>query len=97
MKYNFIMSAIMSLHTSMLLRYKTFFDIKRSMLLRMREDEFLNFLTSSRTISRPDPGYILNPFSPTCATFLVKLCNLISRQAIDLERCSNPLRIQQVL
>jgi len=39
----------------------------------------------------------VNPFSPTCTTFLVELCNPITRQAIELESCSNPLRIQQVL
>jgi len=39
----------------------------------------------------------LNPFSPACATFLAELCNPIIRQAIELESCSNPLRIKQVL
>jgi len=38
-----------------------------------------------------------NPFSPACATFLVELCNPITHQAIELESCPNPLRIQQVL
>ena len=38
-----------------------------------------------------------NPLSPVCATFLVELCNPISRQAKELESCSNPLGIQQVL
>jgi len=38
-----------------------------------------------------------NPLSPACATFLVKFCNPITRQAIELESCSNLLRIQQVL
>jgi len=38
-----------------------------------------------------------NPFSPACATFLAELCNPITRQAIELESCSKPLRIQQVL
>jgi len=37
------------------------------------------------------------PLSPAFATFLVELCNPITRQAIELESCSNPLRIQQVL
>jgi len=37
-----------------------------------------------------------NPFGPVCATFLVEVCNPITRQAIELESCSNPLRIQQV-
>jgi len=37
------------------------------------------------------------PLSPACATFLAELCNPITRQAIELESCSNPLRIQQVL
>jgi len=34
-----------------------------------------------------------SPFSSTCATFLAELCNLITRQAIELESCSYPLRI----
>ena len=38
-----------------------------------------------------------NLLSPACATFLVELCNPITRQAIELQSCSNPLRIQQVL
>jgi len=44
-------------------------------------------------------GYIniFNPFSTVCATFLAELCNPITPQAIELESCSNPLRIQQVL
>jgi len=42
-------------------------------------------------------GLKVNPFSPTCATFLAELCNPITRQAIELESCSNPLRIQKVL
>jgi len=36
-------------------------------------------------------------FSPTETTFHAELCNPITRQAIELESCSNPLRIQQVL
>ena len=39
----------------------------------------------------------LNPLSPACATFLAELCNPITRQAIELESFSNPLRIQPVL
>jgi len=35
--------------------------------------------------------------SPAKATFLPELCNPITRQAIELSSCSNPLRIQQVL
>jgi len=46
--------------------------------------------------STPRP-VILNPFSPSCATFLAELCTPVTRQAIKLESCSNPLRIQQVL
>jgi len=38
-----------------------------------------------------------NPFSPVRATFLAELCNPMTRQAIELESCSNPQRIQQVL
>jgi len=38
-----------------------------------------------------------NPFSPACATFLAELCNPITYQTIELESCSNSLRIQQVL
>jgi len=38
-----------------------------------------------------------DPFSPACATFLAELCNPITRQAIELQSCSNPLRMQQVL
>jgi len=34
--------------------------------------------------------------SPAKTTFLAELCNRITRQAIELESCSNPLRIQQV-
>ena len=39
----------------------------------------------------------LNPLSPACATFLAELCNPITRQAIEVESFSNPLRIQPVL
>jgi len=39
----------------------------------------------------------LSPLSPAKTTFLAELCNPITRQAIELESCSNPLRIQQVL
>ena len=42
-------------------------------------------------------GCRINPFSPACATFLAELCNPITHQAIELESCSNPLRIQQVV
>ena len=42
-------------------------------------------------------GFTFNPFSPACATFLAELCNPVTRQAIALENCSNPLRIQGVL
>jgi len=36
-------------------------------------------------------------FSPVKTTFHAELCNPITCQAIELESCSNPLRIQQVL
>jgi len=42
------------------------------------------------------PGFF-NPLSPAKTTFQAKLCNPITRQVIELESCSNPLRIQQVL
>jgi len=32
-----------------------------------------------------------------CATFLLELCDPKTRQTIELESCSNPLRIQQVV
>jgi len=38
----------------------------------------------------------LNPLSPAKTTFHAELCNPITRQVIELESCSNPLRIQQV-
>ena len=38
-----------------------------------------------------------DPFSPTCTTFLAEVWNPVTHQAIKLESCSNPLRIQQVL
>jgi len=38
-----------------------------------------------------------SPLSPAKATFHVELCNPVTRQAIELKNCSNPLRIQQVL
>jgi len=38
-----------------------------------------------------------HPFSPAYVTFLAELCNPITRQAIELENSSNPLRIQQAL
>ena len=34
--------------------------------------------------------------SPVCAIFLAELCNPSTRQAIELESCSNALQIQQV-
>jgi len=40
---------------------------------------------------------IVLPTSPAKTTFHTELCNPITRQAIELESCSNPLRIQQVL
>ena len=36
------------------------------------------------------------PLSPACATFFANVCNAITRQPIELESCSNHLRIQQV-
>jgi len=36
------------------------------------------------------------PLSPACATIFAKVCNAITRQPIELESCSNHLRIQQV-
>jgi len=39
----------------------------------------------------------IHPFSPVKTTFHGELCNPIPRQAIELESCSNPLQIQQVL
>jgi len=38
-----------------------------------------------------------NPFNPGKTTFHPELCNPRTCQAIELESCSNPLRIQQVL
>ena len=38
----------------------------------------------------------IQPLSPECATVFANLCNSITRQPIELESCSNPLRIQQV-
>jgi len=38
-----------------------------------------------------------NPLSPTRDRFFAEFCNPITRQAIELESCSNPLRIQKVL
>jgi len=38
----------------------------------------------------------INPLRPGCATFLAELCNPITRQAIELESCSNLVRIQEV-
>jgi len=40
---------------------------------------------------------LLSPFSPAKTTCHAELCNPITRQAIELESSSNPLRIQQVL
>ena len=40
---------------------------------------------------RTHSNFLKNP-SPACATFLVKLCNPITRQAIERESSSNPLR-----
>ena len=37
----------------------------------------------------------LNPFSPTCGTFLAELYNPVTHQAIELESCSNLLWIQK--
>jgi len=42
-------------------------------------------------------NFIVNPLSPAKTTFHAELCNPTIRQAIELESCSNPLRIQQVL
>ena len=39
---------------------------------------------------------IAGVLSPACATFFAELCNPITRQATELESCSNSLRIQQV-
>jgi len=36
-----------------------------------------------------------NPLGPITATYLSKLCNSITRQWLELERCSNHLRIRQ--
>jgi len=36
------------------------------------------------------------PSRATRATFFAELCNSITRQPIELERCSNPVRIRQV-
>jgi len=49
-----------------------------------------------RPICHPDI-FQCSLLSLACATFLTELCNLITRQAIELKSCSNPLRIQQVL
>jgi len=38
-----------------------------------------------------------DPLGPAKNTFHAELCNPITRQAIELDSCSNPLRIQQVL
>jgi len=40
---------------------------------------------------------LFNPLSPARDRFFVEICNPITRHAIELESCSNPLRIQQVL
>jgi len=48
-------------------------------------------------MSLPIAVRVNDPLSPACATFLAEHCNPITRQAIELESCSNPLRIQQVL
>jgi len=48
-------------------------------------------------VLRWDRDFVIYLFSPACTTFLPKLCYPITRQAIELESCSNPLRIQQVL
>jgi len=42
-------------------------------------------------------GKRFNPLSPAKTTFHAEFCNPVTRQAIELESCSNPLRIQQVL
>ena len=42
-------------------------------------------------------GAHIDPFSPAKTTFHAELCNPVTRQAIELKSCSNPLRIQQVL
>jgi len=38
----------------------------------------------------------LIPLDPACATRFANLCNAITCQPIELQNCSNPLRIQQV-
>jgi len=56
-------------------------------------------------MSLQSPGSNLNTCDPAMVTarfsfksqwrhFFAKLCNTITRQAVKLERCSNPLRIQ---
>ena len=71
-------------------------EFKKSMTI------FIHFTHAMRAVRanllivfRSNPS--VNPFSPACATFLAEFCNPITCQAIELESCSNPLRIQQVL
>ena len=58
---------------------------------------FFTFLPFIKQDYHIYPQYTQWCSSSACATFLVELCNHITRQAIELESCSNPLRIQQVL
>jgi len=40
---------------------------------------------------------LLNLVSPACATFLAERCTTITRQTLELESCSNPLKMREVL
>jgi len=64
-------------------------------LKKNRHPKLKRFFVANYIPSRVFRGFDL--FSPACATFLAELCNPITRQAIELESCSNLLRIQQVL
>jgi len=87
--------------------------LRNKMLIKVQNvlPQLINCLFSKENTDEKDLLYsqsykiILNylklvmnqPLSPTEATFLAQLCNPITHQAIDLESCSNPLRILQVL
>ena len=58
--------------------------------------KLINTLTNSQVKTHSYPNKLLNPLTTARANKLARVCLLTTRQPLQLKRCSNPLRIQQV-
>jgi len=64
------------------------------MLVKKQPNIIMKQAQNQPKLLQTSPKFAINPFRRIAPTCLTKLCNSITRQWLELERCSNHLRIR---